>query len=54
MLEGHEVSFLLRSSEGLGKLFRTLFPDSKLVSKFSLGKMKCVYMKILLFSTLFP
>ena len=52
MLEGHEVSFLLRSSEGLGKLFGT-FPDSKLVSKFSLGKMKCVYMKKLLFSTLF-
>ena len=36
--------FSLRSCEGLGKLFRTLFPDSELASQFSRGKTKCAYM----------
>ena len=35
--------FSLRSCEGLGKLFRTLFRGSELASKFSLGKTKCAY-----------
>ena len=34
--------FSLRSCEGLGKLFQTLFPDREFASKFSLGKTKCV------------
>ena len=36
--------FSLRSCEGLDKLFRKLFPDSELASKFALGKTKCAYM----------
>ena len=36
--------FSLRSCEGLGKLFKTMFPDSDFASKFSLGKTKCGYL----------